>query len=175
MTRTDVPDGLSRALRQAREMEAAHRAAVLAFADAKALRLGVLMDEIQSAIVAAPEAQAAFDIALSKDLPPRLFLDLITSVVMEPDPKTYRLMVDGATGPQVLFESGSRAAMLQQVKAVLASRLIEQRRRQVAPPRVESGEPGYSSASLMLAWMAGFALGALALLSAAIYLKLLHF
>ena len=84
--------GLGDAMRMARVLEAAHFDAVHALRDAKSLRLVVLKDDLAAIVAASPEAGETFDLALSPDDAPRLWIDIITAVVMEPGPKTYRLV-----------------------------------------------------------------------------------
>ena len=81
-------DDLSGALRKARLAEAAHFEAVLGIKDSKSLRLQVLKDELIPVIAATPEAAHVFDLALVPGEPPRLWIDLISFVEMEPDYRT---------------------------------------------------------------------------------------
>lgn len=156
--------GLGEALRQARLAEAAHYDAALNLRDAKSIRLQLLKDDL-----AAAAAAGHFDLALAPGDPPRLWIDLITSVVMEPDPRTYRLQQDGEAGREILFESSDRASMAEAVKRHMAHRMVARERLKVA---VVSPPPpaGYSTASLILAWLSGLTFGALVLMSAAIYI-----
>ena len=87
-------DDLSGALRKARLAEAAHFEAILGIKDSKSLRLQVLKDDLAPVIAATPEAANIFDLALVPGEPPRLWVDLISFVVMEPDYRTYRLQQD---------------------------------------------------------------------------------
>lgn len=91
-TRLPGDQGLNGALRQARLAEAAHFEAVLDIRDAQTLRLQVLKDDLAPAVLANVEAASFIDLALVPGDPPRLWVDLITSVVMAPDPRTYRLV-----------------------------------------------------------------------------------
>ena len=166
-------EGMQEVLRSARLLEAAHRDAGLAIRDSKTLRLAVLKDELTAALATSDEARRLFDIALSPGDPPRLWLDLISMVVMEPDYRTYRLVQDSNAGREILFETTDRAEMTAQVKQLLAHRLIA-RERQIAGtepmPRIAINN---STGSLVLAWLAGVMLGVLGMLSLAIYLKLI--
>jgi len=139
-------------LRRARNAEAAHFEAVAAFNDTKSLRLRALKDEF---------ATAAFELALTPGETPRLWIDLVTSIVMEPDPKTYRVVQDG----QNLFETADRAEIVAWVRRFAAHRMIAQTRRsaKLRLSRVPGG--GYSLTSLLLAGASGFAIGAMALLA----------
>lgn len=157
-------------LREARLAEAAHFDAALNLRDAKSIRLQLLKDDLLPAAQSSPEAQGLFDLALVPGEPPKLWIDLITHVVMEPDPRTYRLVQDRQDGRETLFESDSRNAAAEAARRHMAHRLIA-RERQAASASVLPPPPlGYTQASLILAWTSGFAFGALLLLGTAIYL-----
>ncbi len=168
-------DDLSGALRKARLAEAAHLEAVLGIKDSKSLRLQVLKEEIAPIISATPEASKLFDLALVPGEPPRLWIDLISSIVMEPDYRTYRLVQDNQGGREALFETSDRAEMLGYLKTYLAHRMIVRERNVVQAPPVFRPVGGYSSGAIIYAWFSGFMLGLLALLVAAILLGKLRF
>jgi hypothetical protein len=155
--------GLGAAMRHVRAAEAAHFEAVAALSDARALRLQILKDELAAIIAASPEARRAFELALIPGDTPRLWLDLITFVVMEPDPKTYRLVQHGQSGREVLLETAERAEMVQQAKLLLAQKVIRGTPRHTGR-LTQGGKCGYSAVAIILAGVSGFALGALALL-----------
>lgn len=163
--------GLREALREARMAEAMHREAVADIRDSKSLRLHALKLEIDVVVAASPEARQNFDVAISPRDPPRLWLDPISFVDMEPDYRTYRLVQDTSAGREVVAETTDLMGMVEHVKRLLAHRVIA-RERQVAgtsPKSIISS--GYSSSAVILAWLSGVALGALALLGASILLK----
>ncbi|NJM29852.1 MAG: hypothetical protein HC855_06900 [Rhizobiales bacterium] len=164
-------DALADALRRARLAEAAHVDAVLNIRDSKTLRLQLLKDDLLPIVSSNPEASKLFDLALVPGDPPRLWLDMIAQVVMEPDHRTYRLVQDTRLGRETLFETADRAEMMEHAKTHLAHRLIAREREiAVATPARES-IAGYSGAALIFAWTTGFAVGALALMMAAILLE----
>ena len=165
--------GLKRALRDARLAEAAHFEAALDLRDAKSIRLQLLKDDVAAA-AASPEAGDLFDLALVPGDPPKLWVDLITFVVMEPDPRTYRLVQGRHNGREILFESGDRVQAAEQVRHHMAHRIVARERLAAASPAPKMPE-SYSLASVILAWIAGFALGVLALLAAAILLGQLKY
>jgi hypothetical protein len=168
-------DDLSGALRKARLAEAAHLEAVLGIKDSKSLRLQVLKEEIAPIISATPEASKLFDLALVPGEPPRLWIDLISSIVMEPDYRTYRLVQDNQGGREALFETSNRAEMLGYLKTYLAHRMIVRERSVVQAPPVFRPADLYSSGAIIYAWLSGFMLGLLVLLVAAILLGKLRF
>ncbi len=159
--------GLREDLRQARLLEAAHFDALRDLRDAKSLRLQLLKDALLPQVKALPAAAELFDLALVTGEPPRLWIDLITHVQMEPDPKTFRLLQDRQDNREILFETGDLDEMAAAVRRHMAHRLIA-RERQGAAVTPAQPLPGYSTGSLLLAWTAGFALGALVLMAAAI-------
>jgi hypothetical protein len=151
--------------------EAAHFEAVLDIRDAQTLRLQVLKDELAPIIAANAEATAFVDLALVPGDPPRLWVDLITFVIMAPDPRTYRLMQDGPGGRQILLETADRTEMIECVKQHVAHRLIAREREKTGvaaqPPRLI----GYSTGALILAWLSGFSIGVLALFIAGVLIS----
>lgn len=151
-------------LRQAREAATAQLDSVLDIRDAAMLRLQLLKDELAPLIAATPEAGGQFDLALVPGDPPRLWLDLVSAVVMEPNPRTYRLILDGSEGRVLLLETADRGEMLAYLRFYIAHRIVaRQRHSAVSPPIVRPVE-GYSVTSLILAWTCGVALGGLGLL-----------
>lgn len=170
---TTASNGLREALREARVAEAMHREAALAFRDSKTLRLQVLKLEIDAAVASSPEAARYFDVALSPSDPPKLWIDAISFVEMEPDHRTYRLVQDTSGGRETLSETTDGAAMLDDVKRLMAHRIISRARQISGTPVASSLSPGYSSSAIILAWLAGVALGVMALLAAGIYLKVI--
>lgn len=167
--------GLDAALRRAREMEAAHLEAVLAVRDAELLRLEALKAELAPAVAAHDRARDFFDLAIVPGEPPRLWIDLISSVIMAPDPRTYRLTQELLSGRAVLLETADRAEMTEKIKAYMAHRLVA-RDREIAGARpVSELKTGYSLAAMIMVWLLGLAGGALALCIADIMLKKLDF
>ena len=168
-------DDLSGALRKARLAEAAHFEAVLGIKDSKSLRLQVLKDEIAPVIAATPEAASVFDLALVPSEPPRLWIDLISFVEMEPDYRTYRLQQDNQGGREALFETANRAEMLDYLKTYLAHRMVARERHIMrAAPQMQP-MARYTTGAVVYAWFNGVILGILALVVAAISLGKLKF
>lgn len=170
-TRLPGDQGLNGALRQARLAEAAHFEAVLDIRDAQTLRLQVLKDELAPAILANTEAASFVDLALVPGDPPRLWIDLITSVIMAPDPRTYRLVQDGPGGRQTLLETADRVEMVDRVKQHIAHRLIAREREKTGVKAQSPKLLGYSTGALVLAWLSGFSIGVLGLFIAGILIS----
>ena len=168
-------DDLSGALRKARLAEAAHFEAVLGIKDSKSLRLQVLKDDVAPIIAATPEAANVFDLALVPGEPPRLWIDLISFVEMEPDYRTYRLQQDNQGGREALFETADRAEMVKYLKSYLAHRMIVRERQIVRTAPVLQPVARYSIGAIIFAWFNGLILGLLVLLFSAIALGKLKF
>lgn len=166
-------DGLAEALREARLAEAAHFEAALDLRDSKALRLQILKDELLPTVQATPEARELFDLTLLPGEPPKLWVDLTAFVVMEPDHRTYRVLQDRQDSRDLLFEGTDREQAAAAIRRHMAHRIVARERQNPGLPAVAGA--GYSSATLLLAWISGFAFGALALVAAALYTGLLKY
>jgi hypothetical protein len=169
---TPERDGLTGALREARQAEAAHFEATLELRDSKSLRLQLLKDDLLPLLDASPEARELFDLALIPGEPPKLWIDLISFVVMEPDPRSYRFLQHRQDRREILFETHDRELMAAAIRRHMAHQVVARERQSVAVPQ-PAPPSGFSSASLMLAWVSGFSFGALALLGLAIFLGFL--
>lgn len=166
-------DGLAEALREARLAEAAHFEAALDLRDSKTLRLQVLKDELLPAAQSTPLAKDLFDLTLLPGEPPKLWVDLTAYVVMEPDHRTYRVLQDRQDSRDILFEGTDREEAAAAVRRHMAHRLVARERQSATAPAASWA--GYSPATLILAWVSGFAFGALALVAAALYSGLLKY
>ena len=166
-------DGLADALREARLAEAAHFEAALDLRDSKTLRLQILKDELLPTVQSSADAKDIFDLTLLPGDPPKLWVDLTSYVVMEPDHRTYRVLQDRQDSRDILFEGMDRGQAAAAIRRHMAHRLVARERQAAATP--PASMLGYSSATLILAWVSGFAFGALALVAAALYTGLLKY
>lgn len=165
-TAESASEGFKAALRRARLAEAAHAEAVMGLSDSKSIRLQLLKDDLTPVVASNPEAADLFDLALISGAEPRLWIDLISFVAMEPDNRTYRLTEDRQSGREILIESAERGELVERVRQLMAHRIVA-RQRLAAPAAPAATPQGYSITAVVLAWLAGFALGALGLLAAA--------
>lgn len=161
-------DSLADALREARLAEAAHFEAALDLRDSKTLRLQILKDDLLPTVQESAEAKELFDLTLLPGEPPKLWVDLTSYVLMEPDHRTYRFLQDRQDRREILFEGIDREQTAAAIRRHMAHRLVARERQSAAisPAPVRAG---YSSAALILAWVSGFSFGALALVAAALY------
>jgi len=161
---SETPDSdLTLSLRHARIAESAHFEAVMDIRDAKTLRLQVLKDDLVPIVASNREAGRFFDLALVPGEPPRLWIDLITGVIMEPDPRTYRLIQDTQSGREVLVETSNRGELVDRIKLHMAHQLVARERKMAVAPANRMPIQGHSSAAVILAWLSGFSIGVLAL------------
>ena len=129
----------------------------------------VLKDELAPIVASTRDAQDFFSLALVPGDPPRLWLDLISSVVMAPNPRTYRLIEDTDAGREILLETTDRAQMVERIREHMAYRTIA-RERLITRPAPSPAREGYSTGALVLAWLSGFMAGALILFVAGVLL-----
>lgn len=175
-SQTPVPKhgGLDAALRRARDMEAAHYDAVLTFREAELLRLEALLAELAPVVASHDRARDYFDLAIAPGEPPRLWIDLVGSVLMAPDPRTYRLVQDLPAGRAVVCETTDRTAMVEAVTQYMAHRLVARERQVLSSVPMAPAKSGHSGLTVFLAWLAGTMAGALALALVLIVLKKLN-
>ena len=96
-------------LRHARLAQAAHLDALTGVRDAELLRLQALRDDLAAVVSRDSRLEGLADLALIPDDPPKLWIDLVTHVVMAPDPRSYCLVEDCATGRESVFSSRDRS------------------------------------------------------------------
>ena len=169
-------DQLTTALRQARLAEAAQLDSILALRDARAMRLDALRAELAGQLANQPQAQALFDLTVLPGEVPKLWIDLISSVVMEPDPSTYRLVQDHESRRTIMFETRNLKQMIQFATKYMAHRMVTREKVATGVEFRSSELPrGYSTLELLYVWVTGCAFGVLGLLIAAILLGKLSF
>jgi hypothetical protein len=171
-----VQQELTKALREARLASAAKLYATLDLSDARALRLDALRAELLPIIVANSDAAALFNLNVQAGETPKLWLDLVSSVVMEPDPRTYRLMQDHANRRETLFESTNINEMAAHIVKYLAHRIVaHEKMARGLSPMSEQFQKAYSVVDLVYVWLTGAAVGVLGLMIAAMLLGKLSF
>lgn len=166
----------SKALREARLASAAKLDAVLSVADARALRLETLQAELAPIIAGNSDAKALFALNVQAGETPKLWLDLISSVIMEPDPRTYRLVQDQDNRRETLFETDDLKAMSGFIVKYLAHRIVAHEKlvRGVSP-MPEKFQKTYSAVDLIYVWITGAAVGILGLMIVGMLLGKLSF
>ena len=171
-----VQQELTKALREARLASAAKLDAALGLSDARALRLDALRAELAPIVAAHAEAKSLFDLNVQAGETPKLWLDLISSVVMEPDPRTYRLVLDQDNRRETLFESANINEMSAHVVKYLAHRIVaHEKMARGLLLTSDHGQKAYSVVDLVYVWITGAAFGVLGLMIAAMLLGKLSF
>jgi hypothetical protein len=122
------PQSLKEALRQVR-IEAAERTGIVVeMRDAEAVRLEMLNDALNPIFAEVPAEVEIFDRGVSRGDVPRLWIDVITYVIMGRDKRTYRFVQDTRYGRKILFESTDIPQTAKAITRYVAGRLIERER-----------------------------------------------
>ncbi len=168
-------DALTTALKEARLAEAARLDALLNVHDARALRLEALCDSLLPEISGSPHVRDMFEINLQDGETPRLWIDLISHVVMEPNPKTYRLLQTRDAGRVTLFETTDAEQMKNYVLRYLAHRMVAAERVIAAESATYAhGEARrYTLGEVVYIWITGAVFGVLGLIAVALATGLL--
>lgn len=171
---------LAAALRRARAENAEHSAAVAEVRSVEIARLELLGEALEPILAQVPDECDIFDVAVSPGSRPRLFIDHIGFVEMEPDRRTYRFLQDTRHG-RVLLKSGSDIdTLVDAITDYIAHRLVERekalaidyasggaaRSMRVAPRPAQTGSGAQHDSRLWRAYLFGVeAIGALAFFS----------
>lgn len=163
---------LRAAIRKARLSQTERMDVIVDLREAEQARLDILFDELQPVFDEMPDNYDQFECALVPGDPPRLWIDMLTYVVMASDKRTYRLVKDVRDGRRVLQETTDKSAMADHVTDYLAHRVIERERALESEVHNDIDEPeeppveiyrGYSGMAVFLSLMCGVFLGMLGL------------
>ncbi len=122
------PKPLKEALRDVRIDAAERTGVVVEMRDAEAVRLELLNDALDNVFEEIPANVDIFDRGVSRGDVPRLWIDIITYVMMGRDKRTYRFVQDTRYGRKILFESGEIQPTAKAITRYIAGRLIERER-----------------------------------------------
>ena len=150
-----VEETLLQALQDARAKDTARLEALFNVQDLRALRLLNLNDMIAPELAKNALARPLFNLHLQPGETPRLWLGLSSSIVMEPDPKTYQLVQMTEAKREILFETTDAAAMKGFALRHMAFQIIEQRRKPSRPATLKQN----SILPLALMWVMGVVCG----------------
>ncbi len=157
---------LNEAIRRARIVEADRTDVVVELRASERARLDLLNDELRPVFEQAAKYDQ-FECAIVPGDPPRLWIDMLSYVVMGADKRTYRFVKDMRDKRRVLHETHDTGDMADKVTDYLAHRIIEREQalagdedRPAARARATAAPlpAGYRGLSVFLA----FALGLLA-------------
>ena len=169
-------DAFTAALREARLSEAARLDAVLNVQDARALRLEALRATVAPLLSSHAVARELFELRVQAGETPKLWVDLVTAVVMEPDPRQYRLLQDRPQGRETLFETPDLKTMADHLTRFLAHRLVDHDRlmTSIAAPDKDSLRR-YAMGDMVYVWFTGLLFGFMGLVALAMWLGKLNF
>ena len=168
------PMRLRDALRQAR-IEAADRTGVVVdLRDAEVARLEILNEALDPLFGQIPDQVDLFDRGISQGETPRLWIDVVSHVVMGRDKRIYRFVQDTRFGRIVLAESHDVAPVVDAVTDYVARRMIEREHALVATPvtvpeRVVAEKPRRGG---FWTFVLGFIVGVMALFGLALFASL---
>ena len=162
-------NALTTALKEARLAEAARFDAIARVHDARTLRLEALRDSLLPEIAGDPNLRQLVEVNVQDGEVPRLWIDLITHVEMEPDPKSYRLVQAFELGRETTFETREAEQMKLHVLRHIAHRAVVLDRALAGKmPLNERRKSTYGLIELVYVWLTGIAFGALGLLAYAL-------
>jgi hypothetical protein len=165
------PTRLRDALRKAR-IEAADRTGVVVdLRDAEVARLEILNEALDPLFAQIPDHVDLFDRGISQGETPRLWIDVVTHVLMGRDKRAYRFVQDTRFGRILLAESHDVPVIVDAVTDYVARRMVEREHALVASP---AAVPARAEARRSRLWpfALGFILGALALFGLALFASL---
>ncbi|MEZ5785075.1 MAG: hypothetical protein R3D62_01005 [Xanthobacteraceae bacterium] len=116
------------AIRLARVEQAEQTGVVIDLRDADVARLDLLNEALDPIFSGVPESVELFDRGISHGDTPRLWIDIVTYVVMARDKRTYRFLQDTRVGRRIIAESADTADIVNAVTRYVAQRLIERER-----------------------------------------------
>ena len=161
------------ALVTARDHQAARFDAIEEVHALEAARLRALAEDLEPVFDEIPSSDTLFVCAVVPGDPPRLWIDMISYVVVGADGRTFKFVMNARAGRQTLAESAEIPEISGHVVNYIAHRLIDLERAGAVPPADGHGAATgrYSSATVALALGCGFAVGALALFAVTVMLR----
>ena len=174
---------LKDAIRQVRLSAVERSDVIVDLREAEIARLELLQEALAALVAELPENDDQFEITLVPSHPPRLWIDMLSYVVMGRDKHAYRFMKDTRNGRETIIESADRAEVVNAITDYVAYRILEREKafaseRHVDPaialtrnavpetqaepapaaePAVSSAGPrgGFSLAAVILAYLLG--------------------
>jgi hypothetical protein len=164
---------LRQAIVQARTTQADRQDAVAEVSAAETARLELVLSELGSVVAEIPDEADQFLCALVPGEPPRLWVDMVSYVVMAPDKRTYRFVTDTRAGRVVRLETPDVRKIADVVTDYLAHRMIDRERGLERAPTSQgpAERVGYSAMAVVLGFLAGACFGVFALFVLALVLS----
>ncbi len=157
-------------LKRARELQGAGHEAQLAARDMAAMRLLAVKQELAPYVESLPEVRGFVELALVSGERPRLWLDLVSYVVMGADQQHWQLVQDTVEGREIVFETDQLDELVAFLRKFIAHRAVQRERllrsdTASAKPLLQTVSGGLQKSLLWMAWLAGLATGAFALIA----------
>ncbi len=155
---------LEKALRRARAQDAEYRDSRAKVNDLRFLRLEALRDQLLKVADHEELSNAFITLRAIPGDPPRLIIDDLSHIVMEPDPRTYTFIHDGPESRKVLIESEHKVEVEAKVTEYIAHKILETQRRLPLPdqPKKSGKNSRVGGLALLMFWLAGAITGAAA-------------
>jgi hypothetical protein len=126
--KSEDPQRLRDALRQARIESAERTGVIVDLRDAEVARLELLNEALDPLFAEVPDTIEMFDRGIARGDTPRLWVDVIAHVDMGRDKRTYRFMQDSRYGRTILAESPEIHEIVEAVTSYVARRIVERER-----------------------------------------------
>jgi len=126
--KSEEPQRLRDALRQARIESAERTGVIVDLRDAEVARLELLNDALDPPFAEVPATIEMFDRGIAHGDTPRLWVDVIAHIDMGRDKRTYRFMQDSRYGRTILAESAEIPDIVEAVTGYVARRIVERER-----------------------------------------------
>jgi hypothetical protein len=126
--KSEDPQRLRDALRQARIESAERTGVIVDLRDAEVARLELLNEALDPLFAEVPDTIEMFDRGIAHGDTPRLWVDVIAHVDMGRDKRTYRFMQDSRYGRTILAESPEIHEIVEAVTGYIARRIVERER-----------------------------------------------
>ena len=164
--------GVRDAIRKARTIQAERTDVIVELQAAEVARLEVLAEELESVFAEIPNSGDQFECSLVPGNPPRLWIDMVSYVVMASDKHTYKFVRDTRSGRKVLVESADIPDLKGTITGYIAHRVIERERALEAGDGFDSGTVmrGHGGLTLGLSFLAGICVGVIAVFMLALAL-----
>ncbi len=161
---------MTQELKRARELQGASHDVRLDARDMAAMRLLAVKQELTPYVESLPELRGFIELALVNGEKPKLWLDFVSFVTIAPDQQRWRLVQDTSEGREVILETDNLDELVEFLRKFIAHRAVQRERllrsdEADARPLLRTISGGAQQALLWMAWLAGLATGAFALLA----------
>jgi hypothetical protein len=119
---------LGETIRKVRTAETERSDVVVELRDAERGRLEILAEELRNVFDEVPPDDEQFIFTVGAGIPPRLWIDMTSFVVMGRDRRTYRFLKDTRLGRAIILETPDLSDVADTITHYVAERIIERER-----------------------------------------------